>query len=289
MDAWINRLRLGRYLVDFSNRTIGDGHQTTTVSRQAMLALELLTAKPGETVQRAVFHQVIWKDQFRTEDVLNQAIRELRRALADDVAAPQFIATQPRIGYRLLARPQSPYGIHWALQRIGRSAPVAIAAIVLAVVLAVFNSREVSSRALEDWPLVLVPIQFDTANPGMISLAGRFDRMLAHQLTGVNDHQAVPPEWLPTVADSSYDSPAYGSSKMLAGRLATRGDRHELQVRLVEISSQATLWQSTYPIPAHNDDEWESTLVDNIVANLNSLLSERCMEHLRNSPQLAGQ
>ena len=57
----------------------------------------------GKTVTRDQLLDRVWAGRFTTPDVLTQAIKELRRAFADDSRPPQYIETIPKVGYRLIA------------------------------------------------------------------------------------------------------------------------------------------------------------------------------------------
>lgn len=65
--------------------------------------LEHLAQHPGELVGKRALLDSVWADVAVTEDVVRLSIRELRAALADDPAAPRFIETVPRRGYRFVA------------------------------------------------------------------------------------------------------------------------------------------------------------------------------------------
>ena len=45
--------------------------------------------------------KALWPDVAVTDNALTQVVSELRQALGDDPAAPKFIQTVPRRGYRL--------------------------------------------------------------------------------------------------------------------------------------------------------------------------------------------
>jgi len=47
--------------------------------------------------------KTVWRDSFVSDDSLSQCISSLRRTLGDDSNQPEFIATIPRRGYRLIA------------------------------------------------------------------------------------------------------------------------------------------------------------------------------------------
>src|SRR5260370_5652903 len=66
--------------------------------------LALLACRPGELVSREELQREIWPaDTFVDfERGINYCIRSIRRALDDSAAAPRFIETLPRRGYRFL-------------------------------------------------------------------------------------------------------------------------------------------------------------------------------------------
>ena len=65
--------------------------------------LQYLALHPAELVTKRALLDAVWGDVAVTEDVVRLSIRELRDALADDHAAPRFIETVRRRGYRFIA------------------------------------------------------------------------------------------------------------------------------------------------------------------------------------------
>lgn len=63
-----------------------------------------LAEHPGELVTKRALLDAVWPGVAVTEDVVRQSVGELREALGDERAAPRFIATVPRRGYRFVAR-----------------------------------------------------------------------------------------------------------------------------------------------------------------------------------------
>jgi len=63
-----------------------------------------LAERPGELVTKQALLDAVWPGVAVTEDVVRQSVGELREALGDDRAAPRFIATVPRRGYRFVAQ-----------------------------------------------------------------------------------------------------------------------------------------------------------------------------------------
>ena len=65
--------------------------------------LQQLAERPGELVTKQALLDAVWGDVAVTEDVVRLSVGELRTALGDERAAPRFIETVPRRGYRFIA------------------------------------------------------------------------------------------------------------------------------------------------------------------------------------------
>jgi len=97
------RLRIGEHVVDLGAlRVITQPDSARLTSKAAAVLIEL-ARHVGDTVTRDELLERVWKDRVTTPDVLTQAIKELRRAFADDARPPRYIETIPKVGYRLLA------------------------------------------------------------------------------------------------------------------------------------------------------------------------------------------
>jgi len=65
--------------------------------------LQYLVQRPGELVTKRALLDDIWGNVAVSEDVVRLSVGELRTALGDERAAPRFIETVPRRGYRFVA------------------------------------------------------------------------------------------------------------------------------------------------------------------------------------------
>lgn len=88
----------GRLVEPSLNRI--DGAQIEPKIIQVLVAL---ASRPGEVVTREELMTLVWGDVFVTDDVLNRAIREIRRLFADDAERPRVVETIRKRGYRLVA------------------------------------------------------------------------------------------------------------------------------------------------------------------------------------------
>jgi DNA-binding winged helix-turn-helix (wHTH) protein/tetratricopeptide (TPR) repeat protein len=65
--------------------------------------LRLLVSRPGELIPKEELLEALWPGVFVTENSLTRAISDLRLVLGDDAAAPRFVQTVARRGYRFVA------------------------------------------------------------------------------------------------------------------------------------------------------------------------------------------
>lgn len=79
----------------------------STLQELPLQILELLSSRPGQLVTRDELVRHLWPKGVVDFDAgINTAMRKLRAALGDDAAAPRYIETVPRQGYRFLVTPQ---------------------------------------------------------------------------------------------------------------------------------------------------------------------------------------
>ncbi len=96
-------LRLGDWQLDtISGVATRDGGRIQLEPRALALLLRL-AERPGEVVSIDALLARGWPDVIVSQDSVYQAITSLRRQLGDDPRQPRYIATVPRLGYRLIA------------------------------------------------------------------------------------------------------------------------------------------------------------------------------------------
>lgn len=96
-------LEVGDQLVDTDTLRVLTRPDGTRLTPKAAAVLLQLARNGGRTLSRDDLLDEVWKGTCPTPDVLTQAVKDLRRALGDDLHAPRYIETLPRLGYRLVA------------------------------------------------------------------------------------------------------------------------------------------------------------------------------------------
>jgi Tol biopolymer transport system component/DNA-binding winged helix-turn-helix (wHTH) protein len=95
-------LEVGAHILDIDTLRIVTSPDARLTPKGAAVLVRLAHAG-GRTLGRDELLDDVWKGTCPTPDVLTQAVKDLRRALGDDLHAPQYIETLPRLGYRLIA------------------------------------------------------------------------------------------------------------------------------------------------------------------------------------------
>ena len=96
-------LRIGAWRVNPASGQISREGETLRVEARTMRLLLCLADRAGETVSIDDLLEQVWTGVIVTPDSVYQAITSLRRLLGDDPKQPTYIATVPRLGYRMVA------------------------------------------------------------------------------------------------------------------------------------------------------------------------------------------
>lgn len=101
-DLPSERLRIGAFSVDATTRELtGDDGAVRRISLKALDVLLVLARQPGKVVSREHLLETIWPDTLPSDEVVTQAIGQLRRAFGDGRPA-EYIETIAKHGYRLI-------------------------------------------------------------------------------------------------------------------------------------------------------------------------------------------
>jgi Tol biopolymer transport system component/DNA-binding winged helix-turn-helix (wHTH) protein len=98
-------LKIGDCVLDLPRREIAcpQRAQPLRITVKAQQVLMALVSQHGKVVSREALIEWVWPDTLPTDDVLTQAIAQLRKAFCEDRDAPRYLETIAKGGYRLLA------------------------------------------------------------------------------------------------------------------------------------------------------------------------------------------
>ncbi len=104
MDRQIRHLyEFGGFRIDTRDRLLRRGGSVVPLKPKVVETLLVLIRRRGEVLEKEDLIRELWPNTFVEEGNLTQNIYELRRALGESPAAPAFIETVPRRGYRFIA------------------------------------------------------------------------------------------------------------------------------------------------------------------------------------------
>jgi transcriptional activator of cad operon len=96
-------LRIGAWCVNPISGQMSRAGETVRVEARTMRLLVCLAENAGEVVSVDDLLSQVWPGVIVTSDSVYQAVTSLRRLLGDDPKQPSYIATVPRLGYRMIA------------------------------------------------------------------------------------------------------------------------------------------------------------------------------------------
>jgi transcriptional activator of cad operon len=95
--------RVGAWMVEPATGEIRRQGEVVRLDARAMRLLQCLARHPGAVLSMDELLDQVWSGVIVTPDSVYQAVASLRRSLGDDPKRPRYIATVPRLGYRMVA------------------------------------------------------------------------------------------------------------------------------------------------------------------------------------------
>jgi transcriptional activator of cad operon len=96
-------LRIGAWCVNPTSGQISRAGESVRMEARTMRLLMCLAERAGQVVSIDELLNQVWSGVVVTPDSVYQAVASLRRQLGDDAKEPAYIATVPRLGYRMVA------------------------------------------------------------------------------------------------------------------------------------------------------------------------------------------
>ena len=100
-----DHLKVGDCVVDIARRDVQapGAEAPRRITVKALQVLLVLVAHRGQVVSREALLEWVWSGTLPGDDVLTQAVTQLRKAFGDERDAPRYLETIAKGGYRLLA------------------------------------------------------------------------------------------------------------------------------------------------------------------------------------------
>lgn len=102
----LSKLRFSSLTIDFDRRRVLRGDDEIRLTPIEFALLALLATNAGKVITTDQIIARVWKDApSTTTDTVRVHIASLRKKIEPDPSSPQFIVTEPWIGYRFIAEP----------------------------------------------------------------------------------------------------------------------------------------------------------------------------------------
>jgi two-component system KDP operon response regulator KdpE len=101
------RIRAGCLEIDFAARTVANGITTSHLTPKELDLLRYLTQHATKAVPHRELLQAVWGPDYGDQvDYLRVFIKSLRKKVEPNPEDPEYITTEPWVGYRFSARPE---------------------------------------------------------------------------------------------------------------------------------------------------------------------------------------
>jgi two-component system KDP operon response regulator KdpE len=102
------KLRVGRLVIDFVARTVAHGGEPVHLTPKELDLLRYLTQHPNQAVSHRELLQAVWGPDYGDQvDYLRAFIKNLRKKIELNPERPEYITTEPWVGYRFNGVPES--------------------------------------------------------------------------------------------------------------------------------------------------------------------------------------
>jgi TolB-like protein/DNA-binding winged helix-turn-helix (wHTH) protein len=278
-------LRVGAWCVNPTTGEISRNEETLRLETRAMLLLVCLAEHAGEVVSIDELLNQAWSGVVVSPDSVYQAVASLRRQLGDDPKQPSYIATVPRLGYRMVAtvapwqeneRPdvgaddvKSPTSGTRKAREMGRPglsrgmvAWAVVAALFFALVVAVALRFRAANNRQSISPVIAAQPQKSVAVLPFLDLTdGMKEEEFADGMTEelIDKLSKIPDFRVPAPTSSFYFKGKHvpladiaktlGVAFVLDGSVRKSAARFRVAARLVRAESGYVIWSETYDRP----------------------------------------
>jgi two-component system KDP operon response regulator KdpE len=102
------KLQIGALEIDFTARTVAHAGSVSRLTPKELDLLRYLTQRANQALSHRELLQAVWGPDYGDQvDYLRVFIRNLRKKIEANPDQPEFIITEPWVGYRFNSRPEA--------------------------------------------------------------------------------------------------------------------------------------------------------------------------------------
>jgi TolB-like protein/DNA-binding winged helix-turn-helix (wHTH) protein/Tfp pilus assembly protein PilF len=289
--------QFGSYRLEVPTRRLLRGGQPISLTPKAFDVLLALVERRDRVVDKAELMRIVWPDSFVEEANLSQTIFVLRKTLGEGPDGRPFIDTVPRRGYRFgadvsdgapkpAAAAEAPV---WWRSRARWIAAVAVAVVVLAW-FGASRVRWLNGRPSRIESLAVLPLENLSGDAEQDYLAEGMTDALITSLAHISELRVISRtsamtyknarKTLPDIArELSVDAVVEGTVQRSAGRV-------RLNLKLIQASTERTLWAQTYERELHDVVGLQNEVARTIASRIAVVLTPSERTRLAEAPRV---
>ena len=276
-NARPRHLRFSVFEVDLRTEELRKQGLKVKLHGQPFQVLAMLLERPGELVTREEIREKLWPGNtfIDFEHSVNNSIRRLREALGDDPAAPRFIETLPRHGYRFIAPVEggaiqelplpttgpravreSPLGRHWDIA-VASGLVAGLVAVLFAFNVAGLRDRVVTSvgaRRAVPLPkiesIAVLPLENLSGDPSQEYFADGMTDELITELGKVSALRVISRNSVMLYKGKRKPTPEIARElnvdAVVEGAVMRSGERVRITAQLIQARTDRHLWAESY-------------------------------------------
>jgi two-component system KDP operon response regulator KdpE len=102
------KIKVGSLVIDFVSRTVSRGKKPVHLTPKELDLLRYLTLHPNHVISHRELLQAVWGPDYGSQsDYLRVFIKNLRKKIEPNPDTPEYILTEPWVGYRFNGTPES--------------------------------------------------------------------------------------------------------------------------------------------------------------------------------------
>ena len=191
--------QLGPWTVRPRENSLQRDQDVRVLEPKQMEVLVFLASEPVRVHLRNEILDSVWRDTFVTDEVLTNAIWELRQALGDDARSPSYIKTVPRKGYGLVcevgpskAPKPAVRAVDRAVSPRGRRLLLGAGTLFLVVLAGWWLLPSGGGSARAPRSLVVLPVEAIPDDESQQQFAAALTAMVTTELAGLDQLRVAP-------------------------------------------------------------------------------------------------
>ncbi len=294
-----SRFQIGAWIADPAVDELRRDDQVVKLEPRMMRLLCYLAEAPNKVVSADELLDAVWPGLVVGQNSVYQAVAQLRRLLGDDTAKPEYIATVPRKGYRLIATvspvnnaaaPEHAAFATTVLRKSARWKSIAAISSVIAVAATaavwIWQGRH-EHVAVEKPAIAILPFADLSADKSNQVFCDGLAEELLNALARVPELRITARTsafmFRDRVADVRDIGRQLGVTHIVEGSVRREGTHVRISAQLISVNDGFQVWASTFDRPYNDVLAIQESIAKDVVQALEVKLSTASNQRLAQS------